>query len=274
MIIRPFDPWKSELCTCPEKYSLNPYTGCDHRCVYCYITSYIRDAFSCRPKKDLIKKVKGELKRIDKGKIISLSNSSDPYPQLERKLELTREVLQLLSREGVKVQIVTKSDIVVRDIDVLQEMRCCVSMTVTTVNESVARRLEPGAPSPGRRIEALKKVKEAGIPVSVRIDPIIPGLTDPLKVFQEVRFVDHITASTVKLRPDAFKRMQKVFPNTMKQLNPLFVERWGNALYLAEETRLKELYYIRKLCESDGISFGTCREGLENEKSCDGTHLI
>jgi DNA repair photolyase len=222
----------------------------------------------------LIKKVKSELKRIDKGKIISLSNSSDPYPQLERELELTRKVLQLLSREGVKVQIVTKSDIVERDIDVLQEMKCCVSMTVTTVNESVARRLEPGAPPPRRRIEALKKVKEASIPVSVRIDPIIPGLTDPVKVFQEVRFVDHITASTVKLRPDAFKRMQRVFPDVMKELNPLFVERRGNALYLDERVRLKELNCIRELCIMEGISFGTCREGLENEKSCDGTHLI
>jgi DNA repair photolyase len=222
----------------------------------------------------LIKKVKGELKKIDKGKVISLSNSSDPYPQLERGLGLTRGVLQLLSGHGVKVQIVTKSDIVERDIDVLQGMKCCVSMTVTTMNESVARRLEPGAPPPVRRIEALKKVKEAGIPVSVRIDPIIPGLTDPVEVFQEVRFVDHITTSTVKLRPDAFKRMKKVFPDIMKELNPFFVERRGNALYLAEETRLKELYYIRKLCESNGISFGTCREGFQNIKSCDGTHLI
>lgn len=274
MIIRPFDPWKSELCTCPEKYSLNPYTGCDHKCVYCYITSYIRDAFSCRPKKDLIKRVKGELKKIDKSKVVSLSNSSDPYPQLERELKLTRGVLQLLSREGVKVQIVTKSDIVERDIDVLQEMRCCVSITVTTMDESVARRLEPGAPPPVERIKALKKVKEAGIPVSVRIDPIIPRLTDPVEVFQEVRFVDHITTSTVKLRPDAFKRMQRVFPDVMKELNPLFVERMGNALYLEESMRLKELNVLRELCDSYSISFGTCREGLKNEKSCDGTHLI
>ena len=274
MIIRPFDPWKSELCTCPEKYSLNPYTGCDHRCVYCYITSYIIDAFSCRPKQDLMKKVKGELKRIDRGKVISLSNSSDPYPQLERELELTREVLQLLSEHEVKVQIVTKSDIVVRDIDVLQEMRCCVSMTVTTMYESVARKLEPGAPPPVRRVEALRKVKGAGIPVSVRIDPIIPGLTDPVEVFEVVKFADHITASTVKLRPDAFRRMQKMFPDIMKDLNPLFVERRGNALYLDKRVRLKELKVLRDLCREYAISFGVCREGLENEKSCDGTHLI
>lgn len=274
MIIRPFDPWKSELCTCSPKYSLNPYTGCDHRCVYCYITSYIRDAFFCRPKKDLIKKLKSELKRIDTSKVISLSNSSDPYPTMEREMKLTRSVLQLLKRYGVKVQIVTKSDIVQRDVDVLENMRCSVSMTVTTVDESVARRLEPGAPSPAERIAALRKVKEMGVSVSVRIDPIIPGLTDPVAVFEAVKFADHITASTVKLRPDAYKRIVKVFPDTMDRLNPLFVERKGNALYLEKGLRWGELAVLRELCEDTGISFGTCREGLKSEKSCDGTHLI
>jgi DNA repair photolyase len=242
--------------------------------VYCYITSYIRDAFFCRPKKDLIKKLKSELKRIDTSKVISLSNSSDPYPRLEKEQRLTRSVLQLLSRNGVKVQIVTKSDLVARDIDVLENMRCSVSMTVTTLDASVARKLEPGAPSPVERIEALRKVKGAGVPVSVRIDPIIPGLTDPVAVFEAVKFVDHITASTVKLRPDAYKRMAKVFPDTMDRLKPLFVERRGNASYLEERVRCEELKALEKLCENNRISFGTCREGLQNERSCDGTHLI
>jgi hypothetical protein len=68
--------------------------------------------------------------------------------------------------------------------------------------------------------------------------------------------------------------MQRVFPDVMKELNPLFVERMGNALYLEESMRLKELNVLRELCDSYSISFGTCREGLKNEKSCDGTHLI
>ena len=189
-------------------------------------------------------------------------------------MKLTRSVLQLLKRYGVKVQIVTNSDIVQRDVDVLENMRCSVSMTVTTVDESVARRLEPGAPSPAERIAALRKVKEVGVSVSVRIDPIIPGLTDPVAVFEAVKFADHITASTVKLRPDAYKRIVKVFPDTMDRLNPLFVERKGNALYLEKGLRWGELAVLRELCEDTGISFGTCREGLKSEKSCDGTHLI
>jgi DNA repair photolyase len=274
MIIREFDPWKSALCTCPEKYSLNPYTGCDHCCVYCYITGYIRDAFNCRPKEDLVNRIERELRKIDKEKVISMANSSDPYPQLEKKLQLTRSVLNLFLREKIKFQIVTKSDIVARDIDLLKKARCCVAMTITTMDESVAKKLEPGAPSPERRVRALHKLQDSNIPVSVRIDPIIPGLTDPLEVLENVAFVSHITASTLKLRPDAFKRMEKIFPDVTHWLGSLSTQRIGNALYLPEPMRFRLLGMVRERCHEYDITFGSCREGLENETSCDGTHLI
>jgi len=251
MIIREFDPWKSILCTCPVKYSVNPYTGCDHWCVYCYITGYIKDAFKCRPKENLIKRLKRELKEIDKKKVVSMANSSDPYPRLEKKLQSTRRVVELFVREGIRFQIVTKSDMVVRDIDVLEKARCCVAVTITTMDDRIARKLEPGAPSPGKRVEALKRLKGAGIPVSVRIDPVIPGLTDHLEVLNEVRFVNHVT----------------------QQLRSLCTERVGNAWYLPREMRIELLGALKEKCHEHGISFGTCREGFKSEKSCDGTHL-
>lgn len=274
MIIREFDPWKSQLCTCPEKYSLNPYTGCDHCCVYCYITGYIKDAFNCRPKVDLIKRVKRELKRIDKSKVISMANSSDPYPRLERKLQVTRKVVQLFLREDIRFQIVTKSDIMVRDIDLLKKSKCSIAVTVTTMDEDIAKKLEPKAPSPGKRVNALKKLKENGIPVSVRIDPVIPGLTDPVRVLEEVKFVDHVTCSTLKLRADAVKRMTKVFPGIMGELKPFYTERIQNALYLPRKMRIELLESLQNQCREYGITFGSCREGLKSEKSCDGTHLV
>jgi len=261
------------LCTCPEKYSLNPYTGCDHCCVYCYITGYIKDAFNCRPKADLIKRLKRELKRIDKSKVISMANSSDPYPRLEKKLQLTRKVIQLFLREDIRFQIVTKSDIVVRDIDLLKKSKCSIAVTVTTMDEDIARKLEPRAPSPGKRVNALKKLKESGIPVLVRIDPVIPGLTDPVEVLEEVKFVDHVTCSTLKLRADALKRMTKVFPGIMGELKPFYTERIQNALYLPKKMRIELLESLQNQCREYGITFGCCREGLKSEKSCDGTHL-
>lgn len=273
MLIREFDPWKSSLCTCQPKYSLNPYTGCDHRCVYCYITGYIKDAFHCRPKSELLVRLKKELRKIDSQKIISMANSSDPYPQLERTLGLTRKVVHLLARENIMFQIVTKSDLVVRDIDILKNARCCVAVTVTTMDEALARKLEPGAPPPEKRVKALRRLKESGIPVSVRIDPIIPGVTFPEVVLEKVRFTDHVTASTLKLRPDAVKRMTKIVPDVMNILKPLYTERVGNALYLPEKMRFQILEALRKACKEYDMSFGTCREGLKSEKSCDGSHL-
>lgn len=267
-MIRAFDPWKSVLCTCPPKYSVNPYIGCDHCCVYCYITAYIKDAFLCRPKKSLIQTLERELTRIDRDRIISMANSSDPYPRIEREMQLTRRVVELFNTEKVRFQIVTKSDIVVRDIDLLQSSRCAVAVTITTADENVAKKLEPGAPPPGKRVEALKRVKEAGIPVSVRIDPIIPGLTDPLAVLEKVHFVDHVTASTLKLRPDGVVRMQKAFPGVEVG------SRRGNVWYLPDQLRWEVLGDIREKCAEYGISFGTCREGVRSERNCDGTHLV
>src|SRR5512137_228217 len=96
MILTPFDPWKSSLCTCPSKLSLNPYTGCPHGCLYCYASSYIPHFSRCRPKSDLLKRLAREAARIRPGSLVAMSNSSDPYPLLEEKLLLTRSSLEIL----------------------------------------------------------------------------------------------------------------------------------------------------------------------------------
>ena len=84
MILRPFDPWKGQLCTCPPKLSLNPYTGCPHGCLYCYASSYIPRFAECRPKVDLLKRLARESSKIRPKTLVALSNSSDPYPPLEK----------------------------------------------------------------------------------------------------------------------------------------------------------------------------------------------
>ncbi|MBS7629611.1 radical SAM protein, partial [Candidatus Bathyarchaeota archaeon] len=89
-VIGPFDPWSSKMCTCPKKYSLSPYTGCSHRCLYCYITSYISNPFEARPKKEFLKRLTYELERIDRRVPICMASSSDPYVHIESKLGLTR----------------------------------------------------------------------------------------------------------------------------------------------------------------------------------------
>ncbi|WP_297436707.1 radical SAM protein [Thermococcus sp.] len=278
MYLRPFDPWKSRLCTCPSKYTLNVYTGCDHACVYCYITSYIPKAFHVRTKDGLLPALERELRRLDKRYIVALSYSSDPYPTIERELGITREVLELLKRYNARCLLLTKSDIFERDLDLLGEMKCAVGITVTTVDEKKSRLLEPNAPSPMERIQALKKAREAGIPVYARIDPIIPFYTweDFGVTLSALKFVSHITVSTLKLRRDIRKRMEAKFPELMEKLNPLYEkgDRMGEYRYLPRELRFQILNEAERMIKNAGITFGSCREGYHSYPSCDGSHLV
>ena len=278
MYIRPFDPWKSKLCTCPFKYTLNVYTGCDHACVYCYITAYIPKAFKVRIKENLLLNLEKELRKFDKRFIISLSYSSDPYPTIERQFGITRKVLQLFKKYNVRCMILTKSDLFERDLDILRELRCAVGITVTTIDEEKAKALEPNAPLPKDRIKALKKAKESGIPVYARVDPIIPFYTweDFEETVNALSFVSHITVSTLKLRADSWKRMRAKFPELMKKLEPLYRrgERISGYYYLPRNFRLKILEEARGIIEEKGITFGSCRESYYSYPTCDGSHLV
>jgi len=126
-LIHPFDPWRSSLCTCPPKYSLNPYTGCQYGCRYCYITSYIPRGFNPRPKKDFLRRLEREVASLEERLPIAISYSTDPYQPLEKIYGYTREALKILREYGVPTLITTKSTLVERDIDILMEMDTAVS---------------------------------------------------------------------------------------------------------------------------------------------------
>ncbi len=271
--IRKFDPWKSKLCTCPEKYSFNPYTGCAHRCVYCYAT-YIPRFWELRPKRDLLRVLRRDLESLPKDALISMSNSSDPYPPLERELELTRRCIEIMKDYDVRLLIVTKNDLVVRDIDILSDMRCAVSITVTSLKRLS---LEPNAPPPERRIEALRRLKDAGIPVILRVDPVIPFLTEDVapKVVERCDFVDHIVTSTLKLRRDIIGRLGRMMPELVMRIKRMYTEHVRSNLYMPKDLRWKILKRVAEKCEELGISYAFCREGFDfKAKSCDGSHLI
>ncbi len=279
--LQPFDPWKSKLCTCPQKYSLNPYTGCGHRCLYCYATSFIKNFYHPRPKKDFLKTVEKELKTIPEKALISLSNSSDPYQPLEKVYEHTRKFLELIAEKNYRVLIITKSDLILRDLELLKKLKCAVSITITS--KTLSSKLEPYAPSYDRRLNALKILSHEGIPISVRLDPIIPGLNEKeiLEILDEVApFVKHITTSTYKAKPDSLKRLSSVFPDKKALWERLYLKegkRLGNAIYLKDEIRYKLIQPLYEKAKKYKISFATCREALkefENPGRCDGSFLI
>jgi DNA repair photolyase len=285
VLITPFDPWRSKLCTCPEKYSFSPYTGCGHKCTYCYITSYIPRAFQPRVKSFTLTQLEKEIKRLDKNKPISIANSSDPYTPDESRNMLMREVLPIFVKNGLRLLIVTKSDLVARDIDILSKGRVCVSITVTTLDEVVARRLEPNAPPPAKRLKALEALSRAGIPTSVRLDPIIPGINDDVSSIRRVleaaynSGVKQVTTSTFKARPDSLSRVLAAFPEYGEEMKNLYFngERIGRSTYLSRKFRRELISKVRNIAQNLSMDFAACREGfpeLHTAETCDGSHMI
>ena len=269
MILNPFDPWKSRLCTCPSKLSLNPYTGCPHGCLYCYARSYIPHFSCCRPKADLPRRLDREAARVPPGRLVAMSNSSDPYPPMEEKLCLSRSCLKILRDRGLAVQVVTKSCLVARDAHLLAGMRASVAMTLTTLDDSISRILESGAALPGQRLKAMEKLAALGVPVSARIDPIIPGINDA-EIDDLVSAVSragarHITSSTYKARPGGLKRIVNAFPEQGAALQRLFAggEMMAGSLYLPSELRMDLMERIAASAEVEGLTFSSCREGSE-----------
>lgn len=282
MILNPFDPWKSRLCTCPSKLSLNPYTGCPHGCLYCYARSYIPHFSCCRPKADLLRRLDREAARVPPGRLVAMSNSSDPYPPMEEKLCLSRSCLKILRDRGLAVQVVTKSCLVARDAHLLAGMRASVAMTLTTLDDSISRILESGAALPGQRLKAMEKLAALGVPVSARIDPIIPGINDA-EIDDLVSAVSragarHITSSTYKARPGGLKRIVNAFPEQGAALQRLFAggEMMAGSLYLPSELRMDLMERIAASAEVEGLTFSSCREGSAPAPgiNCDGSHLL
>lgn len=282
MILRPFDPWKSLLCTCPAKLSLNPYTGCPHGCLYCYASSYLPRFAECRPKVDLLRRLARESSKIRPGTLVALSNSSDPYPTMEKELQLSRSCLQILKERDLCAQVVTKSHLVAKDADLLADMSACVAITITSLSESICCRLEPGAPLPAKRLDAIAELAKTGVAVSARIDPIIPGINDA-EIAQLVAAVSragarHITSSTFKARPGSVKRIISVFPRECATLVGLFAggTKVAGSSYLPVGIRCDLMQKVRECAQREGLTFSTCREGWAAVPgiNCDGSHLL
>jgi DNA repair photolyase len=172
--------------------SVNPYRGCEHGCVYCYARpthEYLGFSagtdFESRimVKIDAPKLLETELSsRKWRPQIIAISGVTDPYQPIERKLEITRGCLRVLARFRNPVGIITKNRLVTRDCDLLSELAefscAAVNVSVTSLVEELQRLLEPRTSPPNARLEAISKLREAGVPVGVMVAPIIPGLTD------------------------------------------------------------------------------------------------
>lgn len=174
------------------EYSFNPYRGCEHGCVYCYARpSHEFLGFSSGTdfeSKIMIKKNAPALleaefnKKSYKPDFIMFSGNTDCYQPVERQLRITRETLKVCLKYRNPVSVITKNALILRDIDILADMAklnlVSVSLSVTTLDKELARKMEPRTSSPERRLETIEKLAGMNIPVGVNISPVIPGLND------------------------------------------------------------------------------------------------
>lgn len=198
-------------------FVLNPYGGCNHGCVYCYAPEVTHQPWDTwrvvRVRENMPARLARELKNIDSGSVIGLGSSTDPYQYAESRFQVTRDCLTVLKRFGSTVHIITKSDLVTRDVDLLKDMDCTVGITITTLDERMSKITEPGAPLPEKRLKALKELVDAGIKAYVMAEPMMSHIEG-----KEEEFVDAVASTgtrrmeigPVGYRPELKARMERM----------------------------------------------------------------
>jgi DNA repair photolyase len=259
----------------PFRWTVNPYRGCEFGCKYCY-ARYTHEFMEMEPEEfeDKIYAKAGaahllrqELARIDRRDGIAIGTATDPYQPAERRYGRTREILEVFARDrGRHIGIITKSDLIVRDIDVMLEIARAnvfgVHITITTLDPELARLLEPRAPRPDLRLEAVRKLAEAGLVVGVNPNPIMPGITDGDRSLDRLakasRDAGAVTfgGGPLFLMPSA----QKVFFPFLEQHFPHLVERYrelyARSAYLGKDYKAVLAARVRRIRDRYGLTSG------------------
>ncbi|HEX8812901.1 MAG TPA: radical SAM protein, partial [Terracidiphilus sp.] len=257
----------------PFTWTINPYRGCEFACKYCY-ARYTHEFMELRDGVDFEQKIfvkqhaadllRQELRQVKPGEEIAIGTATDPYQPAERRFEVTRAILEELARHhGLEIGIVTKSNLVLRDVDVLQDIaknnRLFVNITITTLKVDLARILEPRAPRPDLRLEALQKLNQAGISAGVICAPVLPGITDAARDLEAlVRATAKaggktISANSLFLKPCSaavfLPFLEKEFPQLVKN----YRKRYKDRAFLPESYRKPLSQLMRRLREKYGI---------------------
>ena len=239
-------------------YVVNPYTGCQHGCIYCYAEFMIRFTGHKGEKwgefldvKDLpLEKVKPH--KYD-GKTLLLSSVTDPYLPLEQKYGNTRKVLNALVGTTAKIIVLTKSHLVQRDLNLFKKFdNIEVGVSLCSLDEKFSRMVEPHASSPAKRLKALEKVYNSGVPSYAFISPYFPEITDFKAIIDVSRgFVDSFRFENLNFRPHNVPRILHLVKKLRPDLLPLYKSiKYGDRAYWNDLES-----YIRDYCESEKLDF-------------------
>ena len=222
------------------RWSLNPYMGCAHRCAFCYVRGFERRAdrpsderygTSVRVKTNVVEVLRRELaKRSWMRETVAIGAATDPYQPAEGRYRLTRGCIEALGEARTGFDLITRGPLVIRDIDVMveasQRADCRVNISIATLDETVASRLEPGVAPPRQRLRAMKALTDAGIAAGLALAPILPGLTDDPRsmaaVLQAARDAGatHAWWNVLNLRPGTREHFLSVLAREWPELVP------------------------------------------------------
>jgi len=255
----------------PFQWSLNPYRGCSHGCPYCYA----RDVFrrmdrdpgagfdrEVEVKANFAEVLERELRRPRDGSV-ALGTATDPYQPGEGRFRITRKTLEALARRPMPLSIITKGTLIVRDLDLLVAMARRVELriwsSITTVDPNTARLIEPGAAPPAKRLEAIRRMRAAGLRAGVLIAPVVPGLTDSASSLRDVAVAAHgagavaLGSRPLKLDPGTKDVFYAFVAAQLPELLPRYVARYGDGTRIdAEYLRAMEMRIERA---SAGLRF-------------------
>jgi DNA repair photolyase len=257
----------------PFSWTINPYRGCEFACKYCY-ARYTHEFMEMRDGVDFERKIyvkqhaanllRQEIRQVKAGEDIAIGTATDPYQPAERPFEITRTILEEFAHHsGLQLGIITKSDMVVRDIDLLSAIaknnRLFVNLTITTLDTKLARLLEPRAPRPDLRLDALRKLNQSGISAGVSCSPVLPGITDSPRdlgaLFKAAADAGakHIFANPLFLKPCSaavfLPFLEKEFPQLVKS----YKGRYEGRAFVAEPYRKRLADLVHKLRQKHGM---------------------
>ena len=253
------------------RYGMNIYRGCSHSCVYCDSRSrcyqFTHDFEDIEVKRNAPELLEKALRSMRRKAVIGTGSMSDPYMQCEEKLGLTRNCLEIIRKYGFGVAVQTKSDLILRDIDLLDDInrkaKCVVQMTLTTYDDRLCRTVEPNVCDTKRRIEVLEAMRERGIPTVVWLTPILPFINDTEENVASI--LEACARTGVKgiicfgmgltlregNREYYYAALDRYFPG----LKERYIRTYGNAYEVLSPRRARLMDIFTSFCRDNGMIY-------------------